>query len=101
MRHLNENNSLTGSQRGFRAKQSCKTRLLTLSHETASSLDSGADAHPDLVVLDFLKALDRVPNKCLLIKLGLDGIRGSMFHWIKAFLSYGTQLVMVDGTSLT
>ena len=44
---------------------------MTLTHDLASSLDSGIQT--DMVVLDFLKAFDRVPHQCLKLQLHIHG----------------------------
>jgi len=51
----------------------------------------------DIILMDFAKAFDKVPNKCLLYKLHWYGIRGSIHHWIQSFLSNHTQRVIIDG----
>ena len=53
----------------------------------------------DLVILDFAKAFDRVPNRRLLGKLDHYGIRGSTHQWITSFLRQRTQQVIVDGAT--
>ena len=59
---------LTDSQHGFRARRSCETQLLTLAEELISGLDK--KQQHDLIILDFSKAIDRVPNLRLLKKTG-------------------------------
>jgi hypothetical protein len=44
-------NILVDCQHGFRAKRSCETQLLTLSHELLSNLHSSIQT--DLIILDF------------------------------------------------
>ena len=50
-----------------------------------------------VILLDFSKAFDSVPYKCLLVKLDFYGIRDKMLSRIKAFLSNHTQNVSVNG----
>ena len=58
MKHVDSHKILTDCQHGFRAKRSCETQLVTLTHDLASSLDSGIQT--DMVVLDFSKVFDCV-----------------------------------------
>ena len=41
----------------------------------------------DVILLDFQKAVDKVPKKRLLQKLSACGIRGKVLEWIADFLS--------------
>jgi hypothetical protein len=86
---------LVDCQHGFRAKRSCETQLLTLRHELLSNLHSSIQT--DLIILDFSKALDKVPHKKLLWKLNNYGIRGNTWKWVLAFLSNRMQQVALDG----
>ena len=52
--------------------------------------------YPELVVLDFSKALDRMPHQRLLRKIDHYGVRGYTFDWIRAFLTHRTQQVTVE-----
>ena len=49
----------------------------------------------DIILLDFSKAFDKVSHKKLLLKLHHCGVRGQVFHWIKAFLSNRSQTVVL------
>jgi hypothetical protein len=60
LKHLDRNTMLTDCQHGLRARRSCETQLLTLTHELAKSLDSGIQQDP--IILDFSKAFDKVPH---------------------------------------
>ena len=50
-----------------------------------------------IAVLDFSKAFDTVPHNRLLNKLKHYGIAGNTLSWIREFLTYRTQLVLVEG----
>ena len=97
MKHVDTQSILTDCQHGFRARRSCESQLVTLTHDLASSLDNGKQT--DMVVLDFSKAFDRVPHQRLLRKLHHYGIRGSTYHWISSFLSGRTQKVIIEWCS--
>ena len=75
LKHLDEYKILTDCQHGFRARRSCEIQLLTLAQELVDGL--GRKQQYDLIILDFLKAIDRVPHERLLRKLDHYGIRGS------------------------
>lgn len=48
-------------------KRSCEMQLLTIIDHWTRCIDDGANV--DVVYLDFQKAFDKVPHKCLLSKL--------------------------------
>ena len=66
MRHLDRNSILTVKQHGFHKKRSTVTRLVATIQGIVSSLCSGKD-QVDVVLLDFSKALDKVPHQRLLV----------------------------------
>ena len=80
LNHLDLYKILTDCQYGFRARRSCEIQLLTLAQELMSGLDK--KHQHDLIILDFSKALDRVPHERLLRKLDHYGIRGNTHNWI-------------------
>ena len=94
MANLEEHQILTDSQHGFRARRICGSQLLTLCHEFVETIGIGFQM--DLVILDFAKAFDRVPQRRLLGKLDHYGIRVSTHQWITLFLRQRTQQVIVD-----
>ena len=94
LKHLDEQNILVDCQRGFRAKRSCETQL-TLAHELADNLHNGIQT--DLVILDFSKAIDKVPHRKLLMKMDHYGIRGTTWRWVESFLSNRNQQVVLVG----
>ena len=49
------------------------------------------------MLLDFAKAFDTVPHQRLLTKLQNYGIQNSTYNWIKAWLTNGTQQVLING----
>ena len=50
----------------------------------------------DVILLDFAKAFDKVPNARLVYKLEYYGVRGNTLKWIRSFLSDGQQEVVLD-----
>ena len=50
-----------------------------------------------MAILDFSKAFDKVAHTRIIHKLNFYGIRGTLLHWIKSFLTNRTQQVVVSG----
>ena len=92
MRQFDQNNILTVKQHSFRKRRSCVTQLVTTVQGIASQLQSGRD-QVDVILLDFAKAFDKVPNSRLPYKLGYYGVRG---HKLYNGLSR-KQRVLLDG----
>ena len=95
LNHLDTFQILVDCQHGFRAKRSCETQLITLTHELTQNLHSNIQT--DLIILDFSKAFDKVPHQKLLRKLDNYGIRGTTLGWVSAFLKDRVQQVILDG----
>ena len=66
-KHLNTYNILSPEQHEFRKYHSCKSQLITTIDDFVVHTDSGAQI--DTILLDFSKAIDKVPHQCLLAKL--------------------------------
>jgi hypothetical protein len=79
MTYLENNNILYDLQHGFRKSRSCESQLLQFIQEF--SKNNNKNIQTDLIIMDFAKEFD---NTLL---------------WIKAFLSYRTQKVVVNGIS--
>lgn len=93
--HLSEHQVLRSSQHGFVSHRSCLTNLLEYLETITALLDQGHNI--DVFYLDFSKAFDRVPHQRLLAKLTAHGITGSIFNWIKAWLTGRRQRVVLNG----
>ena len=89
---LEENNSLSSTQHGFRQGRSCLTQLLHHYDNLLKNLCNGEVS--DVLYLDFSKAFDKVDHDILLRKVWNIGIRGKLFGWIADFLRDRTQTVM-------
>ena len=50
----------------------------------------------DLILLDFSKAFDKVAHEKLLLKLHHYGITGDTLKWIKGFLEFRKQAVVIN-----
>ena len=72
-----------------------ETQLLTFIHKLSQKLDRKKQT--DIAILDFNKALDKVPHNRLALKLDHYGVRGKALNWILAFLSNRLQCVVLEG----
>ena len=95
-KHLNANDVILHHQHGFQTGLSCQTQLVEAFHDWASSMNNNKQT--DILLLNFSKAFDTVPHKCLLSKLSYYGITGLTLQWINFFLSNRTQTVSVNGS---
>ena len=64
--------------------------------EIATRLSKGNQE--DIILLDFAKAFDKVPNSRLLYKLDFYGIRNQTSACIRAFLENRKQDIVLDGS---
>ena len=88
--HLETNNILCSNQFGFRTGHSCESQLYYLPLMTLPVLYKQQTSG----ILDLSKAFDKVPHVKL---LEFYGIRGSMLHWFKSFLTNRSQRVVIEG----
>ena len=51
----------------------------------------------DLIIMDFAKVFDKMPDRILVQELEYYGIRNDILQWIMAWLSEHTQKVVIDG----
>ena len=94
---LEDNQHITSKQHGFVSGRSCLTNLLESFESWTEFLDEGYGI--DVIYLDYRKAFDTVPHKRLLTKIYEAGIRGKVFHWIRAFLCDREMRVVVNKQS--
>ena len=87
--------SLSSAQFGFIPGRSCLQQLLTTLSILHTNCSSCSDT--DVIFLDFKKAFDPVPHEELLVKLWNMGITGSLWCWIRSYLSQRLQAVCIDG----
>ena len=69
-KHLALDSILADCQYGFRSQRSCETQLVQFVH-IISNLDGAVNRghkQTDLIIMDFAKALDKVPHRRLLHK---------------------------------
>ncbi len=96
---LVENRLVNDCQHGFVPRRSTTTQLLESVNVWTSWIRDKLGGH--CVYIDFAKAFDSVSHSKLLIKLRGYGIVGSLFEWIKNYLSQREQRVRVDGDCST
>ena len=92
--HMDHHNLLYNLQHGFRSKRSCETQRVTLVEDLMRNSLAGSQTY--LVLLDFIKAFDKVSDQKLLLKLHQYGIRGPSLKWIQVFFSGRTQTVVLE-----
>ena len=94
-----KHNIILHSQHGFQSGLSCESQLIQTVHDWITGIDNKTQI--DTILLDFAKAFDKVPHKCLLSKLAFYGITGNTKNRIKLFLSHCKQRVSVNGSLIT
>ena len=100
MQHLSEYDILVESQHGFHSGRSCETQLVQFIHDLCENLDGAHNRghkQTDIIIMDFFKALDKVPHRRLAYKLEYYGVRNEFLQWITAWLSGQTQEDVTDG----
>ena len=99
MKHLESHGILSDQQHGFRKRRSCEIQLILTLQDLAAGMDEGQQI--DAILLDFIKAFDKVPHERLAVNLRHYGIQTSLLEWIQSFLRDRSQQVRVEGQSST
>ena len=76
---------LNKHQFGFLKNRSCLSQMLAFFSNIFKNIEKKKPS--DIVYLDFSKAFDTVPHDELLLKLWRIGITGSLWYWMKSYLS--------------
>ena len=95
--YLENNKIVSPLQHAFCNGHTCESQLILTMHDIMQDFDSKQQT--DLVISDFSKAFDTVPQKKLLFKLSKYGITGNINKWIQSFLVHRQQQVIVEGES--
>ena len=81
----------------FLLEDSCINQLLAITHEIFEAFDCNPPLEVRSVLLDVLKAFDKVWHKVLLRKLKSMGISGNLFNLLENYLSGRFQRVVLYG----
>ena len=87
-------------QHGFRSQGSCKTQLVQFVHDIIINQDGDVNRghkQTDLIIMDFVKAFDKVPHRNLLHNLKYYGIHHKV---INPWFSGRNLQVVLDGQAL-
>ena len=93
--HIKANALNCPQQHGFMKRRSTTTNLIEALNVWSEALMHGIPV--DILFLDYSKAFDTVPHKCLIQQVKSFGIKGEALQWIEAFLSNRRQRVRVNG----
>jgi hypothetical protein len=93
--HLFGQNLISDYQFGFRPKHSTLDLLTATTQKWADALDKGQEVK--VVALDISRAFDSVWHKGLLSKMMSFGIGGSLYRWIREFLTHRFIKVVLNG----
>ena len=97
--YLMEHNLLIEHNSGFKKNDSTINQLLKIIHQIYTDLNEGKDTC--LVFLDVSKAFDKVWIDGLLFKIKQLGIVGSLFNWLKTYVSGRHQKGVLNGCQST
>jgi ribonuclease HI/uncharacterized protein YaaR (DUF327 family) len=94
--HLEMNNLITKEQTAFRKNRNTEDQLIHL----AQSIENAFQEKKKVVAtfIDLSKAFDKVWKEGLLLKLLTAGVAGSMFSWLRSFLSHRTARVKLNNS---
>ena len=98
VKHFDKHDLLFELQHSFREKRSCDSQPTMLFEVLARNTSAGKQT--DLILLDFLKAFDKVNHSNLIWKLHQYVIRGNEMSWIGAFQGNRSQTVIIEGEEL-
>jgi len=97
--HLELNNLISDHQHGFRKNRSTVSQLVVIHDYIQSTLDRGIPI--DIILIDLLKAFDRISLRKLIHCLEIYGIKGQLKNWLSAYLNDRKIAVKVADTLST
>ncbi|KAK2708446.1 hypothetical protein QYM36_014151 [Artemia franciscana] len=83
--HLELNNLILDHQHGFRKNRSTVSQLVLIHDYIQSALDRGIPI--DIILIDLLKAFNRISLRKLIHCLEVYGIKGQLKNWLSAYLN--------------
>ncbi len=93
--HMKRNKLFSNKQFGFIQGRATTLQLLNVLDRWTEIIDKKGSI--DVIYMDFQKAFDKVPHHRLVKKIESYGIKGDLLVWIKDFLRYRKQQVVVNG----
>ena len=93
--YLDRNNIISKCQFGFKANSSTSDAITHLTNHIYKEFDK--QNYTLAICIDFSKAFDTINHEILLDKLKHIGIRGTLLHWFKSYLSNRKQFVSFNG----
>ncbi|KAK2702035.1 hypothetical protein QYM36_019347 [Artemia franciscana] len=97
--HLELNTLISDHQHGFRKNRSTVSQLVIIHDYIQSTLDHGIPI--DIILIDLLKAFDRISLRKLIHCLEVYGIKGQLKNWLSAYLNDRKIAVKVADTLST
>ena len=82
-------------QHAFRPGYACGSQVVMVCQDITDSMDKGVRTY--MIIIDFSKAFDLVPNSRLLTKIKATGVDLRVVVWVKEFLLGRSQRVRIDG----
>ena len=95
--YFHKNELFTKCQSGFLPGNSCASQLLSIVHDSNSSLDCDPTQDVSGAFLDISKVLDKVWHERLLCKLETYGVKGEALNLLCNYLHERFQRVVLDG----
>ncbi|KAK2708035.1 hypothetical protein QYM36_015653 [Artemia franciscana] len=83
--HLELNNFISDHQHGFCKSRSTVSQLVVIHDYIQSTLDCGIPI--DVMLIDLLKAFNRISLRKLIHCLEINGIKGQLRNWLSAYLN--------------
>ena len=95
--HMRQTDLFSKKQFGFITGRSTTLQLLEILDKWTQAVDSGEKV--DCIYVDLQKAFDKVQHRKMISKLKSYGIEDPILSWIKNYLSFRKQKVIINGKS--
>ena len=97
--HCYNHGFITPNQSGFRPNDSAINQLLSIPHNIYRAFEGKPSKETRAVFLELSKAFDRVWHEGLIYKHECKGISGNFLTFVKNYLKYRKQCVVLNGRS--